>query len=191
MIFLVILGGNGIAVGLGGHGHVEGGVEDGHLGFAGHDLFAGLNAHEVGRVVEGAQRDAVPDGLLAGLVDDAGIDEFITAMEDPMAHGVNFIGGGDDPIDRVHQNLQDGGNGLGMGGHGDLPLHLFVLGRNLVGQAAVQTDALAQALGGDDAGLRVHELVLQAGAAGVDNQNVHLYDPPVNSDFIFSHLVVR
>ena len=72
-----------------------------------------------------------------------------------MAHGVNFIGGGDDPIDRVHQNLQDGGNGLGMGGHGDLPLHLLVLGRNLVGQAAVQTDALAQALGGDDAGLRV------------------------------------
>ena len=71
---------------------MEGGVEDGHLGLAGHDLFAGLNAHEVGRVVEGAQGDAVPDGLLAGLVDDAGIDEFITAMEDPMAHGVNFIG---------------------------------------------------------------------------------------------------
>ena len=37
----------------------------------------------------------------------------------------------------------------------------------------VQTDALTQPLGGDIAGVRVHELVLEAGAASIDNQNVH------------------
>ena len=191
MVLLIILGGNGIAVGLGGHGHVERRVEDRHLGLAGHHLLAGLNAHEVGRIVEGTQGDAVPDGLLASLVDDAGIDELIPAVEDPMAHSIDLIGGSNDSVLGIHQDFQDGGNGLGMGGHGDFPLHLLVLGGDLVGQTAVQADALTQALGRDDAGLRVHKLILQAGAAGVDNQNVHLDDPPVNSDFIFSHLVVR
>ena len=107
-----------------------------------------------------------------------------------MADGIDFVCGGDYAVFRVHQNFQNCGNGLGMGGHGNLPLHLLVLGRNLVRQTAVEPDALAETFGGDSAGLRVHQLILQAGAAGVDNQNVHLYDPPVNCDFIFSDLVI-
>ena len=60
-----------------------------------------------------------------------------------------------------------------MGGHGDVLFHLLAGRGNLVRQTAVQTDTLTQALGGDIAGVRVHELVLEAGAASVDNQNIH------------------
>ena len=53
VVLLIVLVGDGVDVGLGGHGHMEGGVEHGHLGRLGHDLLAGLDAHEIGGVVEG------------------------------------------------------------------------------------------------------------------------------------------
>ena len=48
---------------------------------------------------------------------------------------------------------------------------LFPLG--LVGEFAVDADALAQALGQHLLGLGVEQLILQRGTAGVDNQNIH------------------
>ena len=94
MVFGVIFGGDGIAVGLRGHGHMERGVEHGDLGLAGHGLFAGLNAHEVGGVVQRAQGDAVADGLLAGLVDDAALNKLVAAMQDAVADSVDLVNGG-------------------------------------------------------------------------------------------------
>ena len=44
---------------------------------------------------------------------------------------------------------------------------------DLVGQAAVDVDPLAQALGGNFAAFGVHELVLQGRTTGINNQNVH------------------
>ena len=60
-----------------------------------------------------------------------------------------------------------------MRGHRDILFELLARGDDLVVQTAVQTDTLAQTLGGDVAGVRVHELVLETGTAGIDNQNVH------------------
>ena len=56
------------------------GVEHGDLRRVGHDLLAGTDAHQVGRVVERAEGDALPDGLLAGLGDDAALDELVAAV---------------------------------------------------------------------------------------------------------------
>ena len=60
-----------------------------------------------------------------------------------------------------------------MRGHRDVLFELLARGDDLVVQTAVQTDALTEALGGDDAGIGVHQLILQAGAAGIDDQNIH------------------
>ena len=121
--------------------------------------------------MEGAQGDAVLNGLDAGIVDDAGVGELHAAVQDPMAHGINFVHGLDDAVHGINQNVQNGRNGLGMGGHGDVLDDLLVT--DLVGQAAVDVNTLTQALGGHGPGLRVHELILQGRTAGVDDQNVH------------------
>ena len=154
---------------------MEGGIEHGHLGLAGHDLLTGLDALEVGGVVEGAQGDAVADGLLAGLVDDAGLDELVAAVQHAVTHRVHLVQGLDDAVALVHQDVQDGGDGLGMGGHGDVAGHLLALGGDAVRQTAVDADALTEALGADPAGIRVHELILQRGRACVDDKNIHSY----------------
>ena len=171
VIVLIILGGNGVAVGLGGHGHVEGSVEHGHLRRVGHNRLAGPDAHQVGGVVQGAQGDAFLDGLDAGIVNDAGIGELHAAVQDTMANGIDLVSGLDHALHRIYQDLENRLDGLGVGGHGDILHDLLVT--HLVGKAAVNVDTLAQALGGNDAGIRVHQLVLQAGGTGIDNQNVH------------------
>ena len=176
VVILIVLGGNGVPVSLGGHGHMESGVEHGNLGSVGHNCLASPDTHEVSRVVEGSQGDARLNGLDAGIVNDAGIGELHAAMEHPVTHGINLVHGLDDAFLGVLENLQHSGNGLGVGGHGNVLDHLLVA--YLVGQTAVDVDTLTQALGRYIAGLRVHQLILQAGAAGVDNQNVHWNLPP-------------
>ena len=173
MILGVVLGGDGIAVGLRGHGHVERGVKHGDLGLARHGLLTGLDAHEVGGVVERAERDAVANGLLAGFVDDAALNELVAAVQNAVADCVDLINGLDDAVDRIDQNGHNSLDGFLMGGHRDVLFDLLAARRDLVGQAAVQTDALAEALCGDVAGVGIHELILETRAAGVDNQNVH------------------
>src|SRR5699024_6288984 len=136
VILLIVLVGDGVDVGLGGHGHVEGGVEHGHLGGVGDDLLAGPDAHEVGGVVEGTQGDALLDGGDAGVVDDAALGEGGAAVEDAVAHCGDLIGGGDDALLRVHHDVQHGLDGLVVGGHGDVHHHVLPAG-NLVGEPPV------------------------------------------------------
>ena len=188
VIIFVVLGGDGVPVSLGGHGHVEGGIKHGNLGGVGHHRLAGTNAHQVGRIVEGSQRNAVLNGLDALIVDDAGVGELHAAMEHPMANGIDLIHGLDNALNGVHQDLQDRLNGLGMGGHGDVLDDLLIA--HLVGQAAVNVDPLAQALGGHITGLRVHKLILQGRASGIDNQNVHGNSLLNKFCFLFRHCVV-
>ena len=173
VILRVILGGDCIAVGFGRHGHVERRVEDRDLGLAGHGLFTGFDAHKVGGVVQRAKGNAVADGLLAGVVDDAGGNKLVAAVQHAVTHSVDLVDGLDDAVLAVDQNVHDSLDSLFVRGHGDV-LDQFLAGRDdLVVESAVKTDALAQTLGGDVAGIGVHELILQARAAGVDDQNVH------------------
>ena len=174
MILFVILLRDRVAIGLRGHRHMEGSVEHGNLGLVRHDLLAGLNAHQVSGIVQRAERDAVADCLLAGLVDQAGGSKLHTAVHHAMTDGVDLVHGTNHADFRILKNLQNGGNRLGMGGHRDLTLDLQVALRNLVRQTAVDADSLAKTLGKNEAGFGVHELILEGGAASVNNQNFHV-----------------
>ena len=123
--------------------------------------------------MERAKGDALTDGVLAGFRDDAGLDELLSAVQDAVADSVDLVDGLDHAVFRVDQNGHDSLDGFLVGGHRDVLLILLAGSRDLVVQTAVKTDALAETLGGDDAGIRVHELILEAGAASVDNQYIH------------------
>ena len=155
---------------------MERGVEHGDLRCLGHDSLAGANAHQVGGVVQGAQRDALLDGGDDLVIDDAGVEELHAAVQDAMAHGIDLVGGLNNTVNRVNQNVQNRGDGLGMGGHGDVLDNFLAV--CVVGQAAVNVDTLAQALGGYHAGIGIHQLILEGRGTGIDNQNVHGNLPP-------------
>ena len=159
---------------------MESSVEHTHHGHTGHDLLAGLDAGDVGGIVEGGQGDAL---FQSGhnLVGNAhGGGELLAAVDHAVAHRVDLRGALDHAVPGVQQGVQHSLNGLGVGGHGDLELILGVLGGHLVSQAAVDADALAQPLGEHLTGGGVHELILEGGAACVDDQNFHeIFSPYV------------
>jgi hypothetical protein len=71
IVLLEVLGGDGVAVSLSGHGHVESGVEHSHVGSAGHSFLAGTDAQQVGGNVQGAQGGALFDGGDDSIIDDS------------------------------------------------------------------------------------------------------------------------
>jgi hypothetical protein len=133
--------------------------------------------------VQGAQGDALADSGLAGFVNDAGSHKFHTAVEDTVADSVDLIRGLQDAEFGIDKDFQHSGNGLCVGGHGDVTHFLDVTGGNSVVQTAVQIDALAQTLGKDIAGVGIHELVLQRRAACVDYENFHVF-------FVSNHFLI-
>ena len=155
---------------------MESGVEHGHLGGLGHDRLAGADAHQVGGIVQGAERNALLNGGDDLVVDNAGVEELHAAVQDTVTDGIDLVGGLDHAVHGVNQNGQDCRNGLGMGGHGDILHDLLAVG--VVGQTAVDVDTLTQTLGRHGAGLGIHQLILQAGGAGIDNQYIHWGKPP-------------
>jgi hypothetical protein len=156
---------------------VESGVEHSDLGSLGHNSLASLDTHQVSGVMQRSQGDALLDSSDDIIVNDAGIGELHTAVQNTVANSIDLINGLDHAVNGINQDVQDCGNSLGVAGHGDILNDLIVA--DLVGQTAVDIDTLTQALGGYITGLGVHQLILQAGAAGVDNQNIHEKLPPV------------
>ena len=171
LVLGIVLIGQGVHVGLGGHGLMEGGVEHGHHGDAGHDLGAGADADQVGGVVQRSQGVAVLDGLQHLVGDQDGLVESLAAVDHPVTHSIDLLHAGDHAVLLVHKGVQNGLDGLGMGGHGHVNgVLLFLTGDlGLIGELAVDADALAQALGQQLAVFGVQQLILQGRAAGVDD----------------------
>ena len=69
------------------------------------------------------------------------------------------------------EHVLDGGAVIGQG---DLQGRLAGALLLVANEGTVDADALAVALGKDLTGLGVEKLVLQAGAASIDNENVHV-----------------
>ena len=171
LVVLVVLIGNGIGVSLCGHGLMERGVEHGNHGNAGHLLLAGLDADDVGGVVERSQGVALLNGSHNLVGDDHGGSELLAAMDHTVANCVDLLHGSDYAVLGIHQSVEHGCNGLGMGGHCHVNrVQLFLaLDLGLVGELTVDADALAQALCQKIAGGGIQQLVLEGGAAGIDN----------------------
>ena len=163
---------------------MEGGVEHGHLRHVlAHDGGAGVDAGDVGGVVERRQGDAVLQSLHHLVGDEDRLVESLAAVDHPVTHRVDLLHGADHAVVLVHQGVQHSLDGLRVGGHGnvDSVQHLLALHLGLIGELAVDADALAKALGQHLLGLGVEQLILQGGAAGVDDQNIHGKRSPFHS----------
>ena len=190
LVLLIELIRQGIGVGHRGHGLMEGGVKHGDHGGAGHQGLAGADADDVGGVVQGGQVALLNGGHdLVG--DEDGLGELLAAMDHAVTHRVDLLHGADHAVLGIHQGVQNGLDGLGVGGHGHVGVLDGLLAGGLIGELAVQANALTQALGQDLLSVGVEQLILQRGAAGVDDKNVHGNRSPFQcsrSSEAFSHL---
>ena len=106
-------------------------------------------------------------------------------MNHTVADSVDLAHGGDDAVFRIDQGVQDSLDGFGMGGHSHINgvQLLLAVHLGLVGELAVNADPFAQALGQQVASSGIQQLILQGGAACVDNQNIH-------SEYLLFHLMI-
>ena len=170
---------NGVHIGLSGHGLVERGVEHGdHRHVVAHDGAAGVDAGDVGGVVQRGERRALLERGHDGVVDFDRAGELLAAVDDTVADGVDLLHGGDHTVLGAGQLVDDRGDGLGVGGHRQVFVKdgLAADERGVL-EVAVDADALAQTLGQDVFGLHVDQLILQGRAAGIDDKNFHIQIP--------------
>ena len=160
-------------IGLGRDGLVEGGVEDADLGDAREERLAGLDALEVGRVVERGELDALPDGGLDLVGDQDRAREILAAVDDPVADAVDLGLVPDDAVLGVEQEGQDDLDGhlvvLDLADLADLVLALGLIGDDGVARA----DLLDDALGQEALVLHPDELELDGGTAAVQDEHFH------------------
>ena len=158
---------------------MEGGVEHGDHGHAGHELLAGLDADDVGGVVERGEGVALLNGVHDLIGDDDGLGELFAAVNNAVADRVDLLHGGDHAVLLIDKRVQHSLNGLAVSGHGDgSGLDSFLAGQlGLVGEQTVDADTLAQTLGKQLARSGVEQLILQGRRTCVDDQNIHKYTP--------------
>ena len=147
--------GQGVGVGNLGHGHVERGVEDGHVGQLRILLAAILNRRGLAVIVQRSKRGHLENLSHDLIVDDRGIIEVPATLNDTVA----------DAIDRkvgLLELLEHARNGAAMIGKRDL---LGLLGTTVLGvakDAHIRSDTLAVALGENLAGIGIQKLVFKA-----------------------------
>ena len=178
-VVLVIFIRDGIHIGLAGHGLVERSVKHGdHWHVVAHDGAAGVDAGDVGGIVQRGKRRALLKGGHDGIVDLDRAGKLLAAVDDAVTDGVDLFHGGDHTVLGAGQLVDDRGDGFGVGGH----RQVFVKDRLAadergVLEVTVDADALAQTFGQDVFGLHVDQLILQGRASGIDDKNFHSQIP--------------
>ena len=147
--------GQRVGVGDLGHGHVERGVEDGHVGQLRILLAAIFDCRGLAVIVQRSERGHLKDLSHDLIVDDRGIIEVPAALNDAMPNAINRKVG-------LLELLEHASDSRAMIGERDL---LGLLGATVLGvakDAHVRTDAFAVALGENLAGIGIQKLIFKA-----------------------------
>ena len=171
-MFLIVFVGQGIHVRLRRHGAVERVVEDDDLrDVFPEDVFRGVDALDVRRVVERGEVAEHVDVRLDLFVDEAALFVEGAALNDPVADGRDLVEGVDDLEVALGEDLFDFIERGGVVGHGNVEADLLSL--CLRGDLAVEADALAKTGGDGRFIVHVDELILERRGAAVDDEDFH------------------
>ena len=177
-VVLIILIRNSVHEGLAGHGLMESGVENCDHGDIAHDITAGIDADDVCGIVQGGKGGALLESLHDLVCDEDGGSKLLTAVNDTVADSVNLLHGADNAVLGTGKLVNNRCNCLGVSGHGKIFIEngLAAYQRTVL-EVAVDADTLAETLSHYGLGLHIDQLVLQRGAACVDNKNLHYKIP--------------
>ena len=179
-IFFIHLIRHAVHIRLFGHGLVEGGVENDNVGhlFAEHGLGAAQALH-MGHVVHRGQRGDLLDLVDDGVGDDLGLGEKLGALHHAVADGRDLALVLHDGALAAGHHFNDLHKRFGVGGEGHFLFPLAAVGL-VCDLAALDADALAQALAQHAFALHIDELILQRAGTTVDDQNFHPIFPPIH-----------
>ena len=157
---------------------MERGVEHGDHGNIAHNGLAGVDAGDVGGVVQRREGDALFERGHNGVVNADGACKLLAAVNHAVADSVDLLHGGNNAVFRAGQLLDDSCDSLRVGWHRDVLIEDGLAAyQRAVLEVAVDADALTQPLCHDLLVGHVDELVLEGGAACVDNKNFHVSYP--------------
>ena len=157
---------------------MESGVKHGHHGNVAHNSLAGVDAGDVCGIVKGSKRSALLQCFHDLVGDEHGGGKFLAAVDDAVTDSVDLLHGADNAVFGRGELVNDCGNGLGMSGESNVLVeHGFVADQRSVLQMAVDADTLAEAFGQKLLIVHIDELILEGGAACVDNKNFHYLFP--------------
>ena len=169
--------GQGIQIRFGSQGHAEFGIENAHIGNAGEELFRNVDAHQVGRVVQRAEGEAVADDFFYLFVDKHGIGDRFAAMQHAVPDCRDFRLVLNNALFGVQKQGNDVFHPFNVRGEGTLDndfLFLVCTGSNLMAQFAHRLPDTFDDTGAQN-GLVVHieQLVFTRRRTRVDDQNFH------------------
>ncbi len=169
-VILIILIGNSIHESLAGHGLMEGSIENGNHWDITHDLAAGIDAGNVGGVVQRRKGDAFFNCGHDIVIDQNGACKLLAAVNNPVTDSIDFLHGSNHAVFCGGKLLDNCGNGFGMSGQGEIFIeYRLSADKGAVLQMAINTNTLAKALCEDRFGGHIDQLVFQRRASGVDN----------------------
>ena len=178
-VLLIVLLRQRIQIGLRGHGLMEGGIEYRHHRGVRHQSAARKDSGQICRIVQRCKIGDLTDALDHVIIDERRLRELLAAVHDAVSHRTDLGQRLHDAALRVRDGIENQADGLLM--ILDLGLRLdfpAMIADVLIGDGAVNADALAQALCKDAAVVGINDLKLQRRTAAVDHQNVHLSHLP-------------
>ncbi len=101
---------------------MKGGIEHGDLRDARHDLLAGLDAHQVGGIVQRAEGDAFGNRCDDVVVNQRALGKFFPAVHDAVPDGADLFQAADNAVVLAGQLLDDGVDRLRVGRQGNIRL---------------------------------------------------------------------
>ena len=159
-ILLIEFIGDGIHIGLGRHGLMEGGVEHPHLGQTGHQFAHSLHTLEVGGVVEGSQVAACLKYLEHLVGEQHALVELLATMHHTVTYGVNLLQVFDDTNLRIGEQTENELHTLGVFGDIVHDLLLLAIGQFHLDESTVQAHTLGTTRGHDTLGVHIVERIL-------------------------------
>ncbi len=158
LVLLIIGVGKPVHISLLRHGLVECCVKHPYHRGIGHQLPAGIDPDQVGRIVQGCQVIAFFHRLQHLIRDDHGLGEFLSPMDYPVSHGPDLIQVLHHTCGCIGQRLQHQTDGLCMVRHGCHRLLLLATLWRIRNHAAFNADPLTESLGQTLLRLGVNEL---------------------------------
>ena len=177
-VLLIVLIGQRIHICVVGHGLVEAGVEHSYLGHAGHHSLASADTGQVVRIVERTKFAALFDGCNNIFVHDHGTGELLTTVENAMSYCGDFRQGLDHTVLGRYEGVQNQLNSLFVVSHLDIQLVILTAVCLELEVTASDTDTVAHTLSDHLFGSHIDQLILDRGASGVDNKNLHSENHP-------------
>ena len=174
LVVLVVFQRNRVQICFRRHRLMERGIKHRDHRHPGHELFAGMNAGQVRRVVERRKIRDIADGADHIVVDENCLVKPLSAVDDTMSDSTDLGEGGDHTHLRVQQMVDDRLDRRAVIRHRDLLSPLCSARRRVRDTGSLRADALAQTLGQHLLRDAVNQLILQRRTAAVNHQNVHI-----------------